>query len=130
MRNGIFFVLQSRILEDASIMCNSWSPRHNVSTESLLVPLASTLILSLILSKPSCLAELCSVTMRHPSGVCVSRKIEITHVRRNPVERVSTVEERRGATEKEIGRASPRTKRPIIFMFHGGPRLVTAARLA
>lgn len=28
-----FFVLQSRILEDASIMCNSWSPRHNVSTE-------------------------------------------------------------------------------------------------
>lgn len=33
MRNGIFFILQSRILEDASIMCNSWSPRHNVSTE-------------------------------------------------------------------------------------------------
>lgn len=28
----LFLSFQSRILEDASIMCNSWSPRHNVST--------------------------------------------------------------------------------------------------
>lgn len=33
----MFFCFQSRILEDASIMCNSWSPRHNVSLIDLLI---------------------------------------------------------------------------------------------
>ncbi|KAK9294915.1 hypothetical protein QLX08_010608 [Tetragonisca angustula] len=36
----------SRILEDASIMCNSWSPRHNVSTITLLPFTSITLIKS------------------------------------------------------------------------------------
>lgn len=35
----LFLSFQSRILEDASIMCNSWSPRHNVSiTLTIILP--------------------------------------------------------------------------------------------